>query len=61
VLQILVHPPGMACIYGDIFNPKPTKLLIEEWKRRRQKEIDLLLFLQESGNFLSMLKFMTYP
>ena len=33
------------------YNPQPSKLLREEWKTQRDKEIELLLFLQKSGNF----------
>ena len=33
------------------YNPQPSKLLREEWKNQRDKEIELLLFLQKSGNF----------
>ena len=32
------------------FNPKPSKLLREEWVRQRDKEIELLKFLQDNGN-----------
>jgi hypothetical protein len=33
------------------YNPQPSKLLREEWKNQRDKEIKLLLFLQKSRNF----------
>ena len=33
------------------YNPQPSKLLKEEWKRQRDQEVELLLFLQQSGNF----------
>jgi len=33
------------------YNPQPSELLREEWKNQRDKEIELLLFLQKSGNF----------
>jgi len=33
------------------YNPQPSKLLREEWKNQRDKEIELLLFLQKSRNF----------
>jgi hypothetical protein len=31
--------------------PQPSKLLRDEWKNQREKEIELLLFLQKSRNF----------
>jgi len=33
------------------YNLQPSKLLREEWKNQRDKEIKLLLFLQKSRNF----------
>ena len=33
------------------YNPQPSKLLREEWKTQRDKEIELQLFLKKSGNF----------
>jgi len=33
------------------YNPQPSKLLRDEWKNQREKEINLLLFLQKSRNF----------
>jgi len=33
------------------YNPQPSKLLRDEWKNQREKEIKLLLFLQKSRNF----------
>jgi hypothetical protein len=33
------------------YNPQPSKLLRDEWKNQWEKEIELLLFLQESRNF----------
>ena len=33
------------------YNPQPSKLLRDEWKNQREKEIELLLFLQKSRNF----------
>ncbi len=33
------------------YNPQPSKLLRDEWKNQREREIELLLFLQKSGNF----------
>jgi hypothetical protein len=33
------------------YNPQPSKLLRDEWKNQREKEIKLLLFLQKSKNF----------
>jgi hypothetical protein len=34
------------------YNPQPSKLLRDEWKNQREKEIELLLFLQKSRYFL---------
>jgi hypothetical protein len=33
------------------FNPQPSKVLQNEWKRQRDQELELLLFLRQSGNF----------
>ena len=33
------------------FNPKPTKLLVNEWKQQQKLEKELLLHLQKYGNF----------
>ncbi len=33
------------------YNPLPPKLLMEEWKNQWDHEIELLSFLQKSGNF----------
>ena len=33
------------------FNPQPSKVLQNEWKRQRHQELELLLFLRQSGNF----------
>jgi len=35
------------------YNPKPSKVLIQEWKRQREKELELLRFLQENGHLHS--------
>ncbi len=32
------------------YNPKPSKVLVQEWKRQREKELELLRFLQENGH-----------
>jgi len=49
----LLHP------IKEDYNPQPSKLLREEWKN--QREIDLLLFLQKSGNFPKESMFMMLP
>ncbi len=35
------------------YNPKPSKVLVQEWKRQREKELELLRFLQENGHLPS--------
>jgi len=35
------------------YNPKPSKVLVQEWKRQKEKELELLRFLQENGHLPS--------
>jgi hypothetical protein len=35
------------------YNPKPSKVLVQEWKQQREKEIELLCFLQENRHLPS--------
>jgi hypothetical protein len=35
----------------EIFNPQPSKLLQEEWKRQQDQELELPLFLKQPRNF----------
>jgi hypothetical protein len=35
------------------YNPKPSKVLVQEWKRQREKELELLCFLQENRHLPS--------
>jgi hypothetical protein len=35
------------------YNPKPSKVLVQEWKWQREKELELLRFLQENRHLPS--------